>query len=346
MGYTSHVRRAAVLGGVLLAVNLALLIAGSGRGAPAGGRKGVRVGLVFDVGGLGDKSFNDAAYLGLERAADELGVGMAYVEPGDGFDRESALRLLAWADFDLVIGVGFIFTDDMRELAAKFPHVKFACIDYSVIPGQPPPPPNLVGLRFREHEGAFLAGALAGLVTRTGRVGFVGGMQIPLIRKFEVGYAAGVREVCPTCEVYAAYAGTDPKAFADPTTGKELALAQYGRGADIVFHASGKTGAGVFNAARERGRFAIGVDADQFHEAPCCVLTSMVKGVDVSVYETVKAVVEGRFVGGVRELGLAEAGVDYIYDDNNRRWISDEVRRKVEAIRARIIAGEIVVPWQ
>ena len=337
-------KRLLVFAAVLVALNLLLLLAGLSRGRAGAGGKRVRVGLVFDVGGLGDKSFNDLAYAGLTRAEEELDIEARYIEPGDGSDRESAIRQLAGEGYDLVIGVGFIFTDDLREAAARFPAVRFACIDYSLIPGQPPPPPNLVGLRFREEEGAFLVGALAALVSRTGKVGFVGGMDIPLIHKFQAGYTAGARHVCPTCEVFAAYAGTEPKAFADPTTGKELALAQYGRGVDVIFHASGKTGTGVFNAARERGRLAIGVDADQFHDAPCCVLTSMVKGVDVGVVETIRQVVAGTFRGGIVEYGLKEGGVDYVYDDHNRRWIPDEVHRRVEDLRRRIIAGEIEVP--
>jgi basic membrane protein A len=144
--------------------------------------------------------------------------------------------------------------------------------------------------------------------------------------------------------VLAAYAGTDPRAFADPTTGKELALAQMDRGADVVYHAAGKTGAGVLGAAEARGKLAIGVDSDQFHEAPCCVLTSMVKGVDVAVYDTIRATAEGRFRPGVRELGLAEGGVGYVYDDRNKKWITDAVHAQVEALRARIVSGEIRVP--
>jgi basic membrane protein A and related proteins len=338
------VQRLLVVAAILLGVNVALVLAGLGKGRTVAAGKRARIGLVFDVGGLGDKSFNDLAYAGLTRAQDELDIATRYIEPGDGSDRESAIRQLAGEGYDLVIGVGFIFTDDLRNAAARFPGVKFACIDYSVIPGQPPPPPNLVGLRFREEEGAFLVGALAALVSKSKKVGFVGGMDIPLIRKFEAGYTAGARHVCPACEVFAAYAGTEPKAFADPTTGKELALAQYGRGVDVIFHASGKTGAGVFNAAREQGRLAIGVDADQFHEAPCCVLTSMVKGVDVVVTDTIRQVVEGRFQGGLREYGLKEGGVNYVLDDHNRAWIPAAVHDRVEELRRQIIAGAIAVP--
>jgi basic membrane protein A len=337
-------RRPLALIAGLVALNAALLVVGAGWGGQAECRADVCVGLVFDVGGLGDKSFNDAAHRGLVRAQAELGVGVRYIEPGDGSDRASALRELASAGYDLVIGVGFIFTDDVRKLAGEFPATKFACIDYSVVPGQSPPPPNLAGLRFREHEGSFLVGAIAGLTTRSNIVGFVGGMQIPLIRKFEAGYIAGVRHVCPHCEVLSAYAGTDPRAFADPATGLELASAQYDRGADVVYHASGKTGAGVFQAARSRGALAIGVDSDQFHEAPCCVLTSMIKRVDVAVFDVVQSVQEGRFAGGVREFGLARDGVGFVYDDNNRALLAPGVVDRVRELERAVAAGEIQVP--
>ncbi len=333
-------RSAAVIG-ALLAFNIALFAVGGG--GTSDDASGVRVGLVFDVGGLGDKSFNDAAHRGLLKAKRELGVSVRFIEPGDGTDRESALRMLASDKYDLVIGVGFIFSDDITKLAAEFPAVKFACIDYSGAAGSKVPG-NLAGLRFREHEGSFLVGVIAGLVSKTRKVGFVGGMKIPLIRKFEAGYEAGVHYVCPTCTVMGAYAGSEPKAFADPTTGRELALTQYGRGADIIYHASGKTGSGVFTAARERGKLAIGTDSDQFHEAPCCVLTSMLKRVDVVVFRTVEAVTKGRFRGGVREFGLAEQGVGFVSDHNNRALLPAAVVRKVRAIERSIIDGEIEVP--
>jgi basic membrane protein A len=329
----------------LLVVNLALMLVGAGKGGEAECLEDVCVGLVFDVGGLGDKSFNDAAYRGLEQAKKELGIGFRYVEPGDGSDRESALRQLASKGNALVIGVGFIFSDDIRKLAEEFPDTKFACIDYSAEPGQELPA-NLSGLRFREHEGSFLVGAIAGLVSKSSAVGFVGGMDIPLIHKFEAGYRAGVKKVCPNCDVFSTYAGTEPKAFSDPIAGKELSLAQFNKGADVIFHASGKTGTGVFNAAKARGKWAIGVDSDQFHEMPCCVLTSMVKKVDVAVYETVKDVVKGRFQPGVREFGLEQDGVDFVYDDNNRDRISPEIVERLKTLRRDIVSGSIEVPHQ
>lgn len=313
----------------------------TGSGAPSSGTK---IGVVFDVGGLGDKSFNDAANRGMLKAKAELGVQAQYIEPGDGSDRESALRQRAAAGDNLVIGVGFIFSDDITKLATQFPDTKFACIDYTLPQGTEKTPANLVGLRFREHEGSFLVGAIAGRVTKTKKIGFVGGMKIPLIRKFEAGFEAGVKHVCPDCTVLSAYAGTEPKAFADPTKGKELALAQYARGADIIYHASGKTGDGVFDAAKEQKKFAIGVDSDQFHVAPCCVLTSMIKQVDVAVFETTKKVAENKFTSGVYEFGLAEGGVGFVYDDNNKAFIPQAVVDEVNGLAKQIVAGTIKVP--
>lgn len=333
-----------LLNGLLLAAGMKL---GSGRSSlcmeSAPGVE-TRIGLVFDVGGLGDKSFNDAAHRGLQRANRELGVGYCYIEPGDGSDRESALRQFASKGFDLVVGVGFIFTDDVTKLAHEFPGTKFAGIDYSVSPDMPPLPPNLVGLRFREQEGSFLVGAIAGLTTKTHKVGFVGGMKNPLIRKFEVGYVAGVKHVCPDCRVQSAYAGNTPQAFADPTMGAELAMTQYGQGVDIIYHASGKTGGGVFSAASKLGKLAIGVDSDQFHEAPCCVLTSMVKRVDLAVFGVARAVLEGKFRGGIRELGLAEDGVAFVDDENNAHLLTREVSARARELAQQIINGEIEVP--
>jgi basic membrane protein A and related proteins len=330
----------------LVALNILLVVAGIAFITPPSKRagSGIKVGLVFDIGGKNDKSFNEAAWRGLERARAELGVEAEYIEPTEGADRESAMRSLAARNVDLVIGVGFIFGPDLERLAAQFPQVRFAGIDYSPSPGVRELP-NLAGLRFREHEGSFLVGAIAGLVTRTRTVGFVGGMKIPLIRKFEAGYEAGVRHVCPTCRVLSAYAGTEPKAFADPPLGQELAAAQYGQGADIIFHAAGKTGDGVFAAARQRKARAIGVDSDQFEAAPCCMVTSMVKRVDVAVVDVIQDVIAGRFRGGMHELGLAENGVTFVADERNQgRLLPLEVVQRVKAIRDEIIAGAIVVP--
>jgi basic membrane protein A len=302
-----------------------------------------RVGLVFDVGGRGDKSFNDAAYAGLERARAELGVEFATVETGEGADREAAMRQLAAGGSDLVFGVGFLFSDDIKALAREFPEVKFACVDYTVVEGESLPP-NLVALKFREEEGSYLVGALAALVSKSGTVGFVGGMEIPLIKKFEAGYRAGVKAVAPRAQVLVKYAGTTGSAFKDPTKGKELALAEYHAGADVIFHASGSTGLGVFEAGRELQRLAIGVDSDQYDEAPGVVLTSMIKRVDTAVFDTIREVAEGRWRGGIHEFGLAEKGVGWVHDQRNRALIPDRVKAVVDSLEAEIVAGRIAVP--
>ncbi|MEO6771861.1 MAG: BMP family ABC transporter substrate-binding protein [Kofleriaceae bacterium] len=329
----------------LVAINLALIAAGWLFVPPVTHEAGagVRVGLVFDIGGKNDKSFNTAAYRGLLRARDELGVDVEFIEPSEGSDRETALRSFAARHLDLVIGVGFIFGPDLERLARQFPDVKFAGIDYSPGPDSPKLP-NLASLRFREQEGAFLVGAIAGLTTRTHTVGFVGGMKIPLIRKFEAGYIAGVRHVCPACRVLSAYAGTDPTAFADAPLGQELGAAQYAGGADIIFTAAGKTGDGVFAAARQRGLRAIGVDSDQFDMAPCCIETSMIKRVDVAVVDIVKDVIAKRFTGGIHELGLKEDGVGFVSDERNRNLLPLDVVQRVKKLGDQIIAGTIVVP--
>ena len=300
------------------------------------------VGLVFDVGGRGDKSFNDAAYRGLVEARDSLGVEIEAIEP-DGADRESALRLLAARGATLIFGVGFLFTDEIRRVAEEFPDRSFACIDYSLTDGETLPA-NLRAIRFREEQGSFLVGALAALTSDTKKVGFVGGMDIPLIRRFQAGYEAGARHADQAVTVYVSYAGVTGEAFANPAKGKELALAQYENGADVIFHAAGATGLGVFEAARRLRRWAIGVDSDQHDEAPGRVLTSMVKRVDVAVFETIRSHIGGTFEGGAVELGLDVNGVDYVYDDRNSGAIPAARREQVEALRRAIIAGEIEVP--
>lgn len=342
-------RKLLIFIGVLLAVHVALLFVRPGGAQPASeGGDRLQVGVVFDLGGRGDKSFNDGAYLGAERAVRELGADVRFVEPGEGSDREAGLRLLAAQGMDLVIGVGFIFTDDLTQLAREYTDVKFAGVDFALSTDAQgnviQPPANLAALKFREEQGSFLVGALAALVSESDRVGFVGGMDIPLIHKFEAGYRAGVAHVCPECRVIAQYAGVTPEAFRNPGKGKELALSQYNSGVDVIFHASGSTGLGVFEAARAAGKLAIGVDADQYAEAPGVVLTSMVKGVDNAVFDAIQRARDGTFRGGIQEFGLREGGVNYVYDENNRNLIPDAVRQRVEQLRQEIIAGRIQVP--
>ncbi|MCR4340550.1 MAG: BMP family ABC transporter substrate-binding protein [Gemmatimonadaceae bacterium] len=333
---------------VLLAVHAAFLVF-SPRGTEAvADADATRVGIVLDVGGRGDKSFNDGAYMGADSAIQQLGADVRFIEPGEGADREAGLRLLAAEGMDLIMGIGFIFTDDLIVLSREYPDSRFAGVDFAVATDAAgnviPPPPNVAALKFREEEGSFLVGALAALVGNSKRVGFIGGMDIPLIHKFEAGYRAGVKHVCPDCTVIAQYAGVTPEAFANPGRGKELALAQYQSGVNVIFHASGATGGGLFEAARATGKLAIGVDADQSAEAPGRVLTSMIKGVNAAVYDAIARVENGTFKGGVYSFGLAEGGVGYVYDENNRALIPDAARQRVEQLKADIIAGRIKVP--
>lgn len=301
------------------------------------------IALVFDVGGRGDKSFNDSAYNGIEKAKKELNVQFDYIEPGEGADKESALRQLASDKYGLIFGTGFLFTDDINTVAIDFPDKKFACIDYSVDPNKPIPP-NVLAIKFKEEEGSFLVGAIAALMTKTNTIGFVGGMDMPLIHKFEAGYLAGARYVNPKINVLVGYAGVTGEAFKNPAKGKEISLSQISKGADIIFHASGSTGLGVFEAARDKNIYAIGVDSDQYYEAPGYILTSMVKNVDVAVYETVEDYLKGSFKGGLKEFGLKEGGVGYVYDEHNKDLIPQTVINKVEELKKMIIEGRIKVP--
>ena len=317
----------------------------AGAGGAAGAGHGPKVGLVFDVGGRGDQSFNDSAYRGLQRAQKELGADISnLIEPSEGSDRESALRGLAAKNLDVIFGIGFIFTDDVNRVAADFPKQRFACVDYALKEGTPVPP-NVLALKFREEEGSFLVGALAAMLSKTHKLGFVGGMDIALIHKFAAGFQAGAKYADPSVQVAVKYAGVTGDAFKNPTKGKELALGMYADGVDIIFHASGSTGLGVFEAAREQKKLAIGVDSDQWKpELDGVVLTSMVKNVDESVFQTVESVQKGTFKGGVQELGLKENGVGYVYDAHNQKLIPPDVHAKIEAIRAKIVSGEIKVP--
>ncbi len=326
----------ALVAGLALALGVLLPSAGEAQNK-------IKVGLVFDVGGRGDKSFNDAAYRGLERAQKEFGLEVKFIEPTQAADKDTGLRALAEAGYDIVFGIGFLFSDAILGTAKEFPEIKFACIDYDLKPGETLPD-NLVGLKFREEEGSYMVGAIAALLSKSGKLGFVGGMDIPLIHKFQAGYEAGAKAVRADAQVLVNYAGVTPEAFKDPSKGKELALTQLAAGADVIYHASGSTGLGVFQAAKDQSKLAIGVDSDQFHEMPGTVVTSMIKGVDVAVYDTIKAAAEGKFKGGVSIFGLKENGVGYVYDDNNKGMIPKEIIDKVEELRKKIIAGEIQVP--
>ena len=297
-----------------------------------------RIGMVTDVGGLGDRSFNDSAYAGLVRAKTDLHVDTTVLQSRSAADYQINLTVLANKEYDEIFAIGFLMARDVTEVSERYPQRHFSIIDAVV------DQPNVTSVTFKEEEGSFLVGAVAALVGHSKKIGFVGGMDVPLIQKFEAGYRAGVKHVCSDCTVIAQYAGVTPEAFRNPGKGKELALNQYQQGVNIIYHASGSTGLGVFEAARQTGKFAIGVDADQFNEAPGRIVTSMVKGIDVAVYDMIKLVRDRRFTGGIYTFGLAQNGVGYVYDAHNRALIPDAVRARLERIRADIIAGTIAVP--
>jgi basic membrane protein A and related proteins len=307
-----------------------------------------KVALIFDIGGRGDGGFNDSAYRGLEKAVAELGVKAVYIEHKRNLELEHALNQAAASDAGMIIGVGFAFSDRLRKLAEHYPHKKFVCVDYSATyddkGGIAPLPANLAGLQFKEEEGSYLVGAMAALKSKTGTIGFIGGMDSPLIRKFQAGYLADAHAVRPDIRVSSHFAGITGQAFNDPEKGYRIATRMYGEGADIIYHASGATGEGLFRAAKEMNKLAIGVDIDQSAMAPGLVLTSMTKNIDVAVFESVRSFVRGDFSGGLKVFGLKENGVGFTCNERNRRLIPADIHDRVLALQAKIIAGVVVVP--
>ena len=300
----------------------------------------LKVGLIYDVTGRGDLSFCDAAYAGAKKAENEWGFKLTEVTPSQSTDTELTLRRLAKLKYDLIIGVGFLFQEPMKRVAADFPDVKFALIDAII------EQPNVASLTYRAHEGTYLAGVMAALKTETKQIGFIGGMKVPLVEAFEIGFHAGIKAASPDVELVTDYVGVTPQAFNDPAKAKELALAQYNRGVDVILAAAGASGLGVLEAAKAKEKLIIWVDSNGNHLAPGLVLTSVIKGVEMSVYETIKSVQEGSFSGGLKDYGLKKGGVEYIVDDVNRELLSDEILKQVEAFKAKIIAGDIVVPHE
>jgi len=307
-----------------------------------------KVGIVFAVGGRGDLASNDMAHAGLSRARREFGalLDTQEVEPAPGGEnREDLLRAMAREGFDLVFGIGDPATDALRRVAAEFPGIWFGLVD-GVIVGLRPKD-NIVCLPFREEEGSFLAGAAAAAKSRTGIIGFLGGAKTPMAAASEVAYIAGARYVRPGTIILSDYVGTEAVAFNNPARGRQLALALYERGADVIYHVARHSGDGVFEAAVVKRRMAIGSGADQAlsvkDDQRSRILTSVVKRVDVAVYETIKALVEGSLSGGCRSFGLAEGGVIYAENDFNKTVLAD-IKPMLEDLRAGIIRGRINVP--
>lgn len=303
--------------------------------AEAGNR--TKVGIVFDIGGKDDRSFNAAAYVGALQAKKEFPIVLRDVEPGDPTAIEPAQRAFAQYGYNLITGVGFAQGPILTEVARDYPQLHFVLID-SVAES-----PNVASLIFKEHEGSFLVGMIAAYTNKTGKIGFVGGMDIPLIHRFQTGYEEGAKYVKPDITVLVNYVGITDTAWNNPGKGRELANSQYERGADVIFQAAGNSGLGVFDAAESYKKFAIGVDSNQNWVKPGFILTSMMKRIDTAVYSVIKDEVEGKFKSGVHVYGLENQGVDYALDEYNKPLIPQEVIDKVEQAKKDIIAGKIKV---
>ena len=294
--------------------------------------------VVYDIGSKFDKSFNEGVWNGVRKFSTETGVKVAEFQIVNETQREQAMRRLVERGATMVIAVGFSQADALDAVAADYPDRQFAIIDVSWLDR-----PNLRQYVFKEHEGSYLVGIAAALASKTGKVGFVGGMDIPLIRKFHCGYLQGAKAANAGIEVFQAMTGTTPAAWNDPTKAAELAQGQMDRGADVVYHAAGRSGIGVIQAAADAGKLAIGVDSNQNGLAPGSVLTSMLKRVDVATYETLKDGLAGKFTAGVRSLGLAEDGVGWAQDEHNAGLLTDALKAAVEKARADIVAGRTAV---
>jgi basic membrane protein A len=288
--------------------------------------------IVYDMGGKFDKSFNEAAYNGMEKWKKETGKQYFEFEISSESQREQAIRRMAERGASPIIGIGFSQASSIEKIAKEFPKLQFAIVDMVV------DLPNVQSVVFKEQEGSFLVGAMASLASKTGKVGFVGGMDIPLIRKFECGYEQGAKFANPKVQVFQNMTGTTGAAWNDPARGGELARAQFAKGADVVFAAAGGTGVGVYQAAKDSGKLAIGVDSNQNHLQPGTMLTSMLKRVDVAVYNVAKG-----HKSGLSVLGLKEGGVDYAMDANNEKLVTADMKKKIESAKADIISGKIKV---
>ena len=298
----------------------------------------VKPAVIYDLGGKFDKSFNQGVSDGVQRFTAETGIKVMEFEVTNETQREQAMRRMVARGATVLLGVGFAQADAIAAVAKDHPEVQFSIIDVSWLDA-----PNLRQYAFKEHEGSYLVGIAAAHATQTGKIGFVGGMDIALIRKFACGYVGGAKSVNPDIAVYQNMTGTTGAAWNDPAKGRELTQSQIDRGADVVYQAAGNTGIGVIQAASDAGKLSIGVDSNQNGIAPGSVLTSMLKRVDVAAYDTFMDAKEGRFTAGVQSLGLAEGGVDWALDSHNAHLITPAMKAAVEQARRDIIAGKIKV---
>ena len=298
----------------------------------------IKPAVVYDMGGKFDKSFNEGVWNGVQKFTAETGIEVMEFEVTNPNQREQAMQRMAERGATIVLGVGFAQADAIAKVAAEYPDVQFSIIDVGWLDA-----PNLRQYVFKEHEGSYLVGVAAAMASQSGKVGFVGGMDIPLISKFACGYVGGVKSINANATVYQNMTGTTPSAWNDPAKGAELTKSQIDRGADVVYHAAGGTGMGVIQAAADAGKLAIGVDSNQNGIAPGSVLTSMLKRVDVAAYETFMDAKNGNFSAGLHTLGVAEGGVDWALDDNNASLVSADMKAAIEKARADILSGKVTV---
>ena len=292
--------------------------------------------IIYDLGGKFDKSFNEMAYTGAERWKADTGGNYREIELSSEAQREQALRRFAEAGNNPIVMAGFAFSTVLGEVAKDYPDTRFAVID-----GYVPDQSNVLNIGFTEHTGSYLVGMMAAMKSETGIVGFVGGMDIPIISRFGCGYVQGVKAVNPDATIIYNMTGTTPSAWNDPVKGGELTKAQVSQGADVVYHAAGGTGVGVLQAAADAGILGIGVDSNQNYMHPGKVLTSMVKRVDTGVYDSFKA--GAALAGGFATLSLGNGGISYAMDEHNAHLVSADMVTAVEAAKAKIVSGELVV---
>jgi basic membrane protein A len=297
----------------------------------------IKPAVVFSTGGKFDKSFNEGVWQGAERFKKDTNITVAEFEPSNETQFEQILRRFAQRGQDPIIAVGFAQAVALEKVAKEFPNIHFTIID-SVVNL-----PNVQSIVFKEQEGSFLVGMLAAMASKTGKIGFVGGMDIPLVRRFQCGFEQGIKYANPNAELITNMTGTTPAAWNDPGRGAELAKGQFDRGVDVVYAAAGSTGLGILQATKDRGKLGIGVDSNQNHLHPGNMLTSMLKRVDLATYNSFKAAQDNQWKGGVQVLGLKEGGVDWALDKDNEKLITPEMKAKVDAARAAIISGQIVV---
>lgn len=297
----------------------------------------VKPALVYGTGGKFDKSFNEAAYQGAEKFKQETGTDYRDFEPTSDTQGEQAIRNFASRGFNPVVAVSFAWTSAMEKVAAEFPDTKFVIVD-SVVEL-----PNVRSVVYKEEEGSYLVGVLAGMASKTHKVGFIGGMDIPLIRKFACGYAQGAKAADAKIEVLQNMTGTTGAAWNDPVRGGELTKNQIDQGADVIYAAAGATGLGVLQTAADNKKLSIGVDSNQNHLHPGSVLTSMVKRVDLAVYNAYKDTAADTFTAGIQANGVKEDGVGYAVDENNEKLITPEMKAAVEKAKADIVSGAVKV---